>query len=174
MLKIQCPTCKSPISGRKNHARCPWCGSALPILSSANPYNLDRGSKIWLGRNEWAVALVAAIFAGCLITVGYTRMNPDQETDDAWRTQQALATCQDQIKTLSRAGEVPPLPDAKNQGTYPEFYFVWPKVTRYYSPFDKDLEVPAATCRGDLRSGRVVELFMNGQDVTTVLQPDKS
>jgi hypothetical protein len=172
MPKIQCPTCKSPISGRKAHAICPWCGSALPILSVVDPYDSAGRSKTWLGRKEWAVALAAAIFAGCLITVGFTRMNSDQETDDAWRPYEALATCRSQIQSLSPAGEVPPLSEAKNQGAYPEFYFVWPKDTRYYSLSDKDLNVPAATCRGDLRSGHIVELFMNGQDITTVLQPD--
>jgi hypothetical protein len=174
MLKIQCPTCKSPISGRKSHTSCPWCGSALPILSVVNPHDSAGRSKTWLARKEWTVALVAAIFAGFLITVGFTRMTPDQETDDAWRSDEALATCRSQIQSLSPAGEVPPLPEAQNQGAHPEFYFVWPKDTRYYSPSDKDLNVPAATCRGDLRSGRIVELFMNGQDVTTVLQLDNS
>ena len=175
MPKIQCPTCKSPISGRKAHAICPWCGSALPILSVANPYDsADRSKKNWLGRREWAVALVAAIFAGCLITVGFTRMASDQKTDDAWGPHEALAACRGEIQSLSPAGEVPPLPEAQNQSAHPEFYFAWPKDTRYYYPTDKDLNVPAATCRGDLRSGHIVELFMNGQDVTTVLQLDNS
>jgi len=174
MPRIQCPTCKSPISGRKAHAICPWCGSALQILSVANPYESPRRSKTWLARKEWGVALVGAIFAGCLITVGFTRMTSDQETDDAWEPHEALATCRGEIQSLSPVGEVPPLPEAQNQGAHPEFYFVWPKDTRYYSPSDKDLNVPAATCRGDLRSGQIVALFMNGQDVTTVLQLDNS
>jgi len=174
MPRIQCPTCKSSISGRKAHAICPWCGSALPKLSVVNPYDSAGRSKTWLGRKEWAVALVAAIFAGFLISVGYTRMVPGQGTDDAWTPHEALAICQSQIRWLSPAGEVPPLAEARNQGAHPEFYFAWPKDTRYYSRSDKDLNVPAATCRGDLRSGHIVELFMNGQDVTTVLQLDNS
>lgn len=174
MPKIRCPTCKSPISGRKAHAICPWYGSALPILSVVSPYDSDVRSKPWLVRKEWAVALVAAIFAGCLITFGLARMISDQETDDAWRPHEALTTCLSQIQLLSPAGEVPPLPKAQNQGAHPEFYFVWPKDTRYYTPSDKDLNIPAATCRGDLRLGHITELFMNGQNVTTVLQLDNS
>jgi hypothetical protein len=171
MAKIRCPGCKSIISDRREPVNCPWCGSSLAAAYTARPFVPGAQCRIWPSWRGWTAAALLLGIASCLISIGYTQMVPGVSADHAWKVHNALATCQDQIQTLSPAGEVPPLPDAKNQGTYPEFYFVWPKDTRYYSPSDKDINVPAATCRGDLRSGRIVELFMNGQDVATVLQP---
>lgn len=174
MAKIKCPGCKVILSSRRQRASCPWCGTQLASAYALRPFSPGAQCRIWPSWRGWAVAAVALAIAGCLIFVGYIRIVPATGADHTWEAYRALTTCQDQIKTLSHAGEVPPLPDAKNQGTYPEFYFVWPKDTLYNSPSDKDLNVPAATCRGDLISGRIVEVFMNGQDVTTVLQPTKS
>ena len=171
MAKIRCPACKAILSDRRQPANCPWCGSSLDAAYTAQPFVPGARCRTWPSWKGWTAAAFLLGIASCLISIGYTQMVPGVSADHAWKVQKALATCQDQIQTLSPAGEVPPLSEAKNQGAYPEFYFVWPKDTRYYSRSDKDINVPAATCRGDLRSGRIVELFMNGQDVTTVLQP---
>ena len=169
MPKIQCPTCKSPISGRKAHAICPWCGSTLPVLSVENFSGQNRNCRTWHAWKKWASALVVLTFAGYLISLGNSRIDPDV-ADHSWKTHRALATCQSRIADLSVTGEIQTPPDAKNYGTYPEFYFVWPKHTFYDTNPDGVLNPASATCRGDLRSGRIIELSLNGEDVTTRLQ----
>jgi hypothetical protein len=100
-------------------------------------------------------------------------MLPDV-TDHTWKTGKALVTCQNRIAALSFNGEIQTPPDTKNYGTYPEFYFVWPKGTFYDTNPDGVLNPASATCRGDLQSGRINELSLNGKDVTTVTQESDS
>lgn len=171
MARIQCPVCKSVMSDRRQLANCPWCGNSLSATYAVQPFVPGARCKTWPSWKGWIAAALLLVTSGCLISVGYTRMIAGEEPNHAWMVHEALATCQSEIQFLSHAGEVPPSPNVKNQGAYPEFYFVWLKDTRYYSSSDRDLNVPAATCRGDLISGHIVELLMNGQDVTTVLQP---
>jgi hypothetical protein len=169
MPKIQCPTCKSAISSRKAYASCPWCGAALPEQLAEHFRVENSRRKNWRALKEWVGALVVVTFSGCLITLGYSRIDPET-TDYAWRTQKVLATCQSRIAGLSFTGEIQTPPDVKNYGTFPDFYFVWPKGSFYSTNLNGMLKAASATCRGDLRSGRIIELSLNGEDVTTRLQ----
>jgi hypothetical protein len=122
--------------------------------------------KNWRSLKEWVGALVIITFSGFLIMLGYSRMVPET-TDYAWRTHKVLATCQSRIAGLSFTGEIQMPPNVKNYGTFPNFYFVWPKGSFYSTNLNGVLKAASATCRGDLRSGRITELSLNGEDVTT-------
>ena len=79
----------------------------------------------------------------------------------------ALAACQARIAALSVGGKVSAPPPAKNYGTLPDFYFVWPRGVFFYADSEGVLNAASATCRGDVATGLITELSLNGQDVTT-------
>lgn len=45
-------------------------------------------------------------------------------------------------------------------------YFVWPKGVFFYADRDGVLNAASATCSGDVTTGLITELSLNGQDVT--------
>lgn len=105
--------------------------------------------------------------AACLVLVGDRRMEPIAGLSAEEQVARALATCQARITALSIGGKVPDPPPAKNYGTLTEFYFVWPKGVFFYADSEGVLNAASATCRGDVTTGLITELSLNGQDVTT-------
>ncbi|WP_306393424.1 hypothetical protein [Telluria beijingensis] len=93
-------------------------------------------------------------------------MQPIASATTEEQVARALATCQARIAALSVGGKVPAPPPAKNYGTEPEFYFVWPKGVFFYADSEGVLNAASATCRGDVATGLITELSLNGQDVT--------
>lgn len=120
----------------------------------------------WLSPRGWTVAGVLLVMAAALVSLGYERMAPVDDTPRGLKELAALMTCQKRISALSIGVKVPLPPAARNYGTPPDFYFVWPKGTFYYSDSEGVLNAAAATCRGDLATGLITELSLNGRDVT--------
>lgn len=58
----------------------------------------------------------------------------------------------------------PAPPSAKNYGTYPEFYFVWPKGTFHVADYEGTLVPASATCRGQMDTGLITEMSLNGAE----------
>lgn len=93
-------------------------------------------------------------------------MQPSTPIATEERVSRALNFCRVRIAALSSGGKILAPPPVKNYGTPPEFYFVWPKGMFSTSDGDGVLNPAAATCRGNIFTGLITELSMNGVDVT--------
>lgn len=167
MPNIRCPACGSSLQRRKRYVNCPWCGQPLAAVYLAQPYDAHEAYRAWPSWKGWAGAAALAVPAVGLVVLGDSQMRPfvDPPTDE--HVAQALEVCRSRIAALSAGGKVPAPPPAKNYGTLPEFYFVWPKGVFFYADSEGVLNAASATCRGDVTTGLITELSLNGQDVTT-------
>lgn len=157
MPQISCPVCKSPLSKKKRYINCPWCGIVLaPADEHAQEAILAQYRSGPTG-HEWALACVLSMFAFGLIASGYKWMEPIQEDPTAEKTASALSACQQRIATLAAS---PSPPHAQNEDNYPQFHFTWPEGTLGRQSSVAHL---SATCRGDLRTGRITEVSVNGR-----------
>lgn len=166
MPQILCPSCRSPLQRRKQYVNCPWCGQPLADTYLVQPFKAGASYRTWPTWKSWAGASAIAALAGYLVFIGDSRMEPIAGLRPDELNARALAACQARISALSIGGEVPAPPPTKNYGTAPEFYFVWPKGVFFYSDDEGVLNAASATCRGDIATGLITELSLNGEDVT--------
>jgi len=166
MSNIRCPACGSSLQRRKRYVNCPWCGQALAAVYQAQQFEAGEAYRAWPTWKGWAGAVALAVPAVSLVILGDSQMRPfvDSPTDEL--VAQALEVCRSRITALSVGGKVPAPPPAKNYGTLPEFYFVWPKGVFFYADAEGVLNAASATCRGNVNTGLITELSLNGQDVT--------
>lgn len=167
MPNIRCPTCGSTLQRRKRYVNCPWCGQPLAAAYVSQPFVAGADYRSWPSWKAWTIAGAVVALAAFLVILGDSRMQPIAGATTEEQVARALVACQARISALSVGGKVPAPPPAKNYGTAPEFYFVWPKGVFYYSDNEGVLNAASATCKGDVATGLITELFLNGQDVTT-------
>lgn len=164
MPQILCPTCKSPLSTKKNYVQCPWCGQSLAGVVPHQAQGKQFEVSAWPKPHEWACAVILVMLACGLVIEGYRLSEPVvvDRKDELVAT--ALTSCRNRIATWPKYDYVTMPPPAKNYGTPPDFYFVWPKGI-FQVTNDEGERVPAsATCRGHLDSGLITELSLNGAE----------
>lgn len=166
MPNIRCPACGSTLQRRKRYVDCPSCGQPLAAVHQAQPFDVGQAYRAWPTWKGWVGAGALAVPATCLVLIGDRRMEPVAGISFDEQVAHALATCRARISALSVGGDVPVPPPARNYGKAPEFYFVWPKGVFFYSDSEGVLNAASATCRGDVTTGLITELSLNGQDVT--------
>ena len=167
MPNIRCPACGSSLQRRKRYVNCPWCGQPLAAVYKAQPFEAGDAYRSWPTWKGWAGAAALTVPAACLVFIGDRLMEPIAGLSADEQVARALAACQARIAALSVGAKVPAPPPAKNYGTLPEFYFVWPRGVFYYADSEGVLNAASATCRGYVATGLITELSLNGQDVTT-------
>jgi len=143
---------------------CPWCGQSLAGVIPHQAQGKQFASSAWPKPHEWACAAILVILACGLVIEGYRLTEPVVVDQKDELVAAALATCQMRIARSTRYDRVPAPPPAKNYGTPPVFYFVWPRGS-FHVTNDEGEDLPAsATCRGHLDSGLITELSLNGAE----------
>lgn len=165
MPQISCPVCKSPLSKRKRYSNCPWCGVVLAPADERAQQTILTQYRSGPTGHEWVLACILSMCACGLVASGYKWMEPIQEDQTAEKTALALSVCQQRIATLAAA---PSPPHAQNEGNYTQFHFTWPEGTLGRQSSVARL---SATCRGDLRTGRITEVSVNGRQSALSLGP---
>ena len=169
MTALQCPGCKAylSITGLSN---CPRCQAALPAnarhshapaAAAAIP---ARPSYRWVPRDWFNVTIVGAL-AVLIILIVYRLVVPSDAQVHSRKISAALVQCQQRIAGLAEYGDAETPPYVKNYGSGNEFYFAWSAGSFHFkNGFGASVRM-SASCAGDLSSGEIKHLTLNGKDI---------
>jgi hypothetical protein len=107
---------------------------------------------------------MVAILA-CLGMIGSRIISPSPEQIQDRKVAAALLACQKQIIAHSKFGDAEQPPFSQNHGSGNEFYFAWPTGSFHFkNGFGASVKM-SASCIGDLSTGEIKALTLNGEDV---------
>jgi hypothetical protein len=158
-MTVQCPGCSAHIS-IASAVSCPRCSTALPRPGAAA---LTTNRHTGTGNTFGLAALVCCVpLLGYII---YQVAAPSPGQLEERQVQQALATCQRAIRTQALYDGADRPPYVPNRGGAGEFQFVWPSGSFHFTnAFGARLKM-SASCSGDLRTGTITGLTVNGQTI---------
>jgi hypothetical protein len=105
---------------------------------------------------------VIALFVCAFI---YHVINPTADDVHRNKAMAALGRCQEAIHALAEYGGADTPPYTKNWGKGNEFYFAWPRGSfEFTNGFGAKVKM-SASCSGDLETGVITDLTVNGKDV---------
>jgi hypothetical protein len=105
-----------------------------------------------------------AIVAALALIVYRVVVPSDQQLYER-KVAQALVGCQQRIAGLAKYGNADTPPFVQNHGRDGEFYFAWPSGSFHFkNGFGAALKM-SASCTGDVSTGKIKHLTLNGEDV---------
>ncbi|SFE88440.1 hypothetical protein [Paracidovorax wautersii] len=153
MKPIVCPTCKTTVAA--DAQACPSCShSFLHRDKPPNTRTKDTPPWAWI----LSFALVGSLLLSCLSNSSPRETGPLKDYE-------ALALCQEKIKSASLDRSAAVVPYVENMGTGSEFYFAWGAQTTYARLRNAaGLEAPAsASCIVNAGDRRIIQLTINGK-----------
>jgi hypothetical protein len=97
--------------------------------------------------------------------IGSRIISPSPEQIQDRKVAAALLACQKQIIAHSKFGDAEQPPFSQNHGSGNEFYFAWPTGSFHFkNGFGASVKM-SASCIGDLSTGEIKALTLNGKDV---------
>jgi len=164
MAALQCPGCKAYLR-ITNPQACPRCQTPLlPPRPSTAMVGAHKGRTTSPVGTLLAMAALGAI----VILVGlivFRSISPSSAQIHSRQVSQALANCQHRIRSTAQFGDAELPPHVQNYGTKGEFYFAWPSGSFHFkNGFGAPLKM-SASCIGDLSTGEIKQMTVNGKDV---------
>jgi type II secretory pathway pseudopilin PulG len=127
------------------------------LTTKSHPGTTSLGNKAGLAAALCCIPLLGFI--------GYRLVVPSAEQEQSRQVRQALAACQQAIRAQARYGGADAPPYTSNHGTGDEFYFAWPTGSFAFTNGFGAPEKMSASCIGDLRTGTITQLTLNGQTI---------
>jgi hypothetical protein len=161
-MTVQCPSCKAHLA-ISAAAACPRCHTELP---RGTPQNLT--TKSHTAPQATAIGIAPIAVTGAVVValfLGYYMLAASPARHEQHQVSQALLTCQQAIRAQARYDGSDTPPYTRNYGSAGEFYFAWPTGSFYFTNQYGARETMSASCIGDLATGTIKQLTLNGQTI---------
>lgn len=155
MKSIVCPACRTDIAA--DAQACPNCNRNFvqhdqPTAATA------KATPLW----AWIVStiLVGGLIYSCVGASSQRGTGPIKDYE-------ALALCQEKIKSVALDRSAADVPYVENMGTGSEFYFAWGAQTKHARLRNAaGLDAPAsASCIVNKSDRRITQLTINGKNI---------
>jgi hypothetical protein len=117
------------------------------------------------GPKEWFSAVVVGAIVSLLALIAYRVVVPSDDEVSHRKVMAALARCQQAIQSTAQYGGADTPPYVKNYGKGDEFYFAWPAGSFEFSNGFGARVKMSASCIGDIPTGEIKSLTINGKDI---------
>lgn len=161
-MTVQCPGCKAHLSLSAALA-CPRCQTALPRAPAPNLTTKRHTTTASAGHKAGVGALLCCI--PILGFIGYRLAIPSAGQEQARQVGRALLACQQAIQAQAQYGGADTPPYVRNYGTAGQFYFAWPTGSFAFPNGFGARTKMSASCIGDLETGTITQLTLNGQTI---------
>lgn len=171
MAAIKCPGCGAYLSVN-GLVNCPRCQTDLPSrlvnpASTSGSIQHSSGSVPGSGSSskELLSGVIFLVLGALVIFIAWNIFVPSEEKKRKQLVSKALLDCQYAIKSLAKFGDAEVPPYVQNFGKDGEYYFAWPLGSFHFVNGFGVKEKMSASCLGDLNTGKITQLTLNGKDV---------